>query len=219
MGWAHVMLWVGIGRYWWVWFGYGYKFEGNVGLYFTHKTESPLPLQFKHSHWWRRQSRSKFTSHYGRGTNGVCECKTDVNPTWIPTWHQLDHVSSSLGLFSNTTFWQRGLTHNDWETMALRTLAHNRWFIPFHHVWGPAWIEIHGYNIPLGWGLAGSVTYGFKLHLKDRDHTTWFWMCFGTACGHFLLGSHNHMVTAFDSCVKWPWTQYLGDFSALDQHP
>ena len=25
--------------------------------------------------------------------------------------------------------------------------AHNRWFILFHHVWGPAWIEIHWTNI------------------------------------------------------------------------
>ena len=27
------------------------------------------------------------------GTNGVCECKMDVKSTWIPTWHQMDHVS------------------------------------------------------------------------------------------------------------------------------
>ena len=25
------------------------------------------------------------------------------------------------------------------------------------------------------------------------------------ASGHFLLGSHNFMVTALDSCVKWPY--------------
>ena len=28
--------------------------------HFTHETESPLPFQFKHSHWWKRRSRSKF---------------------------------------------------------------------------------------------------------------------------------------------------------------
>ena len=33
------------------------------------------------------------------GTNGVCECKMDVKSTWIPTWHQMDHVSWSLELF------------------------------------------------------------------------------------------------------------------------
>ena len=26
----------------------------------------------------------------------------------------------------------------------------------------------------------------------------------GTAFEHFLLGSHNFMVTALGSCVKWP---------------
>ena len=25
-----------------------------------------------------------------------------------------------------------------------------------------------------------------------------------TALGHFLLGSHNFVVTALGSCVKWP---------------
>jgi hypothetical protein len=37
------------------------------------------------------------------GTNGVCECKMDVKPTYISTWHQMDHVSWSLELFSKTT--------------------------------------------------------------------------------------------------------------------
>ena len=39
--------------------------------HFTHETESPWPLHFKHSHWWERRSRSKFTSHYAWGTVGV----------------------------------------------------------------------------------------------------------------------------------------------------
>ena len=45
----------------------------------------------------------------------------------------------------------------------------------------------------------------FTLHSRIRDHTTWFWRCPRTvAFGHFLLDSHNPMVTALDSCVKWP---------------
>jgi hypothetical protein len=32
------------------------------------------------------------------GTNGVCDCKTDVKSIWILTWHQMDHVAWSLGL-------------------------------------------------------------------------------------------------------------------------
>jgi hypothetical protein len=36
----------------------------------SHKnTESPQPIHFKHSHWWKRRSRSKFASHYAGGTN------------------------------------------------------------------------------------------------------------------------------------------------------
>jgi hypothetical protein len=69
--------------------------------HFIHETDSPWPLHFKHSHWWKRQSRSKFaSSHYASGTNGVCECKMDAKSTWIPTWHRMDHFSWSLGLFS-----------------------------------------------------------------------------------------------------------------------
>jgi hypothetical protein len=49
-----------------------------------------------------------------------------------------------------------------------------------------------------------------KSHLTSHD--TWgsvttlheFGSVFGTNFGHFLLGSHNVMVTALASCVKWP---------------
>jgi hypothetical protein len=51
------------------------------------------PVHFKHSHWWRRWSRSKFASHYAWGTNRVCECKMDVKSIWFnPTWHRIDRV-------------------------------------------------------------------------------------------------------------------------------
>jgi len=39
-------------------------------------------------------------------TEYVSECKVDVTSTWIPTWHQMDRVSWSLGLFSKTKFWR-----------------------------------------------------------------------------------------------------------------
>ena len=48
----------------------------------------------------------KFASHYAQGTNGISECKMDVKSTWILTWHQMDHVSWLLGLFSKTTSWR-----------------------------------------------------------------------------------------------------------------
>ena len=46
----------------------------------------------------------------------------DVKFTWIPTWHWMDHVSRSLGLFSKTTSWELGLSQNR-VTMALRNLT------------------------------------------------------------------------------------------------
>ena len=61
----------------------------------------------------------------------------------------------------------------------------------------------------LKWHLIeGLVTYDFTLHLRVRDHTTWFGRCVATAFGHSLLGSHNSMVTPLGSCVKWPLVQY-----------
>ena len=69
--------------------------------------------------------------------------------------------------------------------------ARNHWFILCYHVWRPAWIQIFWNNIWLG-----------PNHIWL--HTTWFRRCLGMAFGHFLLGSHNFMVTALGSCVKWP---------------
>jgi hypothetical protein len=48
----------------------------------------------------------------------VCECKSDLESTSIPTRHQMDHVSWSFGLFTKITSWKVGLTQNR-ETMAL----------------------------------------------------------------------------------------------------
>ena len=37
----------------------------------------------------------------------LCECNMmDVESTWIPTWHRMDHVSWSPRLFSKTTLWR-----------------------------------------------------------------------------------------------------------------
>ena len=74
--------------------------------HFTLKTDSPWPLHFKQSHWWKRRSRFKFASHYEWGTNSVRECKMDLKSTWILRWHRMDHVSWSLNLFPKTISWR-----------------------------------------------------------------------------------------------------------------
>ena len=80
----------------------------RVWNHFTHEIDIPWPLHFKHSHWWKRRSRSKFAIHatFEGPTEDACECKMDVKFRWIPTWHRLDHVSWSLGLFSKITSWR-----------------------------------------------------------------------------------------------------------------
>jgi hypothetical protein len=52
-------------------------------VHFTDETESLWPLHFKHSHWWKRRSRSNFASHSAWGANRVCECKVDVDPKFM----------------------------------------------------------------------------------------------------------------------------------------
>ena len=49
------------------------------------------------------------------------------------------------------------------------------------------------------------VAHNSTLDLRICDHITWFWRRLGTAFGHFLLSSHNFMVTTLGLCVKWPW--------------
>ena len=49
--------------------------------------------------------------------------------------------------------------------------------------------------------VGGAVTCDFTLHLRESVTTLYD---FGTAVGHFLLGSHNFMVTALGLCAKWP---------------
>jgi hypothetical protein len=95
--------------------------------HFTHEIESRWPLHFKHSHWWKRRSRSKFASHYAWGTNGVCEQPS----VWMQDGCEvyMDSYMASNGscfmliwtIFNNHIL-KVGLTLNQ-ETIALRTLT------------------------------------------------------------------------------------------------
>ena len=131
--------------------------------HFTHETESPWPIHFKHSHWWKRQSRSKFaTSHYARGTNGGCMwmqdgCKVCMDSyvasygsCFMVTWTILEKYFTEVGLTQN------------WETMALWMLKTIDFLFYFYHVWGPTRIKIHWYSI---WSRAWS-------HTRSGSHCT-----------------------------------------------
>ena len=57
-------------------------------------------------------------------TEYVCECKMDVKSTWIHTWHQMDHVSWSHGLFSKFALGGRPHTKpGDHDAPRVRTLT------------------------------------------------------------------------------------------------
>ena len=79
--------------------------------------------------------------------------------------------------------------------------AHNRWFILFYHLWGPARIEIHWNNIQ----LRAQFTYDFIQHLRVCDHITWFWRCVRMAFWTLPFGlSQFHGHGSLRSCGKWP---------------
>ena len=154
-------------------------------------------LHFKHSHWWKRQSRSNFASHYAWGTNGVFEGKMDsyMASKWITFHGHLDcfQKKSPLGGRLNTR-------SRDHDTLNV----HNHWFILFYHAWRPVWIEIHWNSIWLRTRSHMTSHYTWR-----SVATLWFWRCLGTAFGHFLLGSHNSMVTALGSCVWSGFWRFL----------
>ena len=137
------------------------KTSGTLGRkftkgHFTHETESPWPLHFNHSHWWKRWSRSKFASHYAWGTNGVYMWMQDGWRVYLDSY-----MASSGSCFMvtwtifNNLFLEVGLTQN-WDMMALQTFTtvdlfyfvmcedpHEENFIEIAFGWGRGHIWLH----------------------------------------------------------------------------
>ena len=158
------------------------NWEGLSKGHFTHKTKSPWPsLHFKHTHWWKRQSWSKFSSHCAWGTNRVSECKMDVK-VYMDSYMALN---GSCFMLTWTIFKNRlleiGLTQNQGDHGTLK--AHKRWFVLFYHVWGLTWIEMHWNSIWLSaWScMAPHYTWGSVTTLHDfggvlgQPLNTFFW--------------------------------------------
>ena len=107
-----------------------------------------VTMHFKHSHWWKRRSRSNFDSHYAWGTDRWSEyvwmqdgCRVYTNSymasngsCFVVTWTVFKNHLSEVGLTQNR------------ETMALWMFTTFGYFL-LYHMWGPAWIEIHWNNI------------------------------------------------------------------------
>ena len=126
-------------------------FEGH----FTHKTEGPWPLHFKHSHWWKSWSRSKFTSHYVWRTNGVCECKMDETHRKCEQFVQ--HCNSIM-----SHFFKHGLAHNVTLTYSVNDTT---WAVYNYH-----WARQIGLTI-LDINISRKVRLKVTSHAsQDRDH-------------------------------------------------
>ena len=114
-------------------------------------------------------------------TEWVCGCEMGVNPTWILTWHRMDHASWSFGLFSKKPpLGGRANTKSgDHDTPN----THSYWFVLVYHVWGPAWIKIHWNNI---WLRAQS-------HMTS--HYTWVFVI--TPTWHLKVPWYNLYTLSF----------------------
>ena len=88
-----------------------FNFKGH----FTDETEGLCPFQAISLVEKVEPAQVRFTLLKVQKTNGVSKCKMDVKSTWISTWHQMDHVSWSLG--------GRPTTTQNRVTMALRNLT------------------------------------------------------------------------------------------------
>jgi hypothetical protein len=125
---------------WWAPTSYGY-----LRGHFTHDIESPWLSHFKHSHWWKRWSWSKFASPLRLRDQWRMwmqdRCKSvhaflhGIN--WIMFYGHLDYLQNPpRGCKPNTKPRDHGTPN-----------AHNHWFIPFYHAWGPEWLENHWNSI------------------------------------------------------------------------
>jgi hypothetical protein len=140
----------------------------------------------------------RFTLRF-RDQRSICECKMDVKSTWIPTWHWMFH--GHLVYSQKTPLGGRPSTKpRDHGTPN----AHNYWFILFYHVWGPTWIEIYWNGI---W-LKNQVTYGFTIHLRIRDHTTWFEGVLGQPLNTFFWA----LTISWSQLLACAWSGPKGNF-------
>ena len=131
-----------------------------------------------------------------------------VNARWTVSLHGFPHGIKWIVFHNQLDYFQKlPLEGRPYTKPGDRgTLnAHNHRFILFYHVRDPAWIKKF-IEIAFGWG-PGHMW--FHTTLEGPWPHYMIWEVSGTAFGHFLLGSHDFMVTALGSCVKWPIASVL----------
>jgi hypothetical protein len=171
--------------------------KNSIEGHFTRETESPWPLHSKHLSLLEKAEpvqvcfTLRLRDQRSMGMQDGCEVYMDSymasnGPCFMITWIILKIHLVEVGLIQNRktmALWK--LITIDLFYFIICENPHEYKLIEKAFGWGPGPIWLH-------------------TTLMIHDHTTWFWRCGGKAFGHFLLGSHNFMVTALGSYVKWP---------------
>ena len=126
-----------------------------------------------------------------------------VNARWMLSSHKLPHGIEWITFHGPSDYFQTpplGGRPNTKPGDHGPPNAHNRWFITFYHVWEPTWTDLHWNNIWLRTRshMTSHYTWGSVTTLRDVRGVL------GRPSDTFFRGSHNYMVTALGSCVKWP---------------
>ena len=109
------------------------------------------------------------------------ECEMDVESTWIPTWHRMGRVSMGTWTIFKNRLLKVHLIQNQ-EIMTLRMITTVDLFHFIMHE------DLHEYRfLELRFGRGPDHIYIFTLHLRVRNHATWFWRWLGTAFGHLFF--------------------------------
>ena len=136
-----------------------------------------------HTRLRARDHYSSSTLVGGKGGAGPTSLHTSlkgpmeyVNARWLQSLHGFLHGIERIMFHGHLAFFPKPSLGDRLDTKLgdHGTLnAHNHWFILLYRAWGPTWTKFHRKHIL----VEISVTYDFMLHLRVRDHTTWFWRC------------------------------------------
>ena len=179
--------------------------------HFTNKTKSPWPLHYKHSHWWKRRSQSKFASHYTWGTNKAYVyiqdgCKVYMvsymasnGSCSIVTWIIYDNPLLEVGPTQNReTMAPRALTTIDLFYFIMCEDPHEHKFIEIAFNWGPGhtWLHTmlegpwqHYMILEVCWDSLGTLHFGLS---QFHGHGAWL---------VFEVTLRFTMVTALGRCA------------------
>ena len=155
--------------------------------HFTHKTESPWPVHFKHSHRWKKAKPVQVP---------LTIRLRDQWSMWMQRWmlslHGILHGIQWIMSHGHSNYFQKpplgGRPNTKLDDHGTPN-THNHWSILFHHAWGSAWREIHWNGI---WLRARShMTSHYTRGSVTTQHDLGGVLGGQPPLDTFLLGSHN----------------------------